>query len=347
VTRNNPSRAETQGRRERKGIRSFCDCVEVGRKGRFIWPYLLAGLLLVFISYCVPRLLPGDFVTAMYSGSHVALNAEQEAGLRAYFNQRQGFGDYLMRLFTLRWGTSYAFLRPVSELIFGALPWTLLLMGSAHLVSMSFGFIAGVEAAWRRGGGVEKAGVGCMTVLEGVPEIGTGVMLLLVFSLYLGWLPASGSENAYALHTPLERVWDVARHLVLPLATLVLAYFPGNFLLIRGSMVMVLKQEFVQTARAKGLPPLRVRYGHAARNALLPMVTRFGLRLAFMVTGALIVETIYSYPGLGTLLYNAISRRDLPLIQSIVLISSLMILSINLVLEWVYGRIDPRVRNAY
>jgi peptide/nickel transport system permease protein len=130
------------------------------------------------------------------------------------------------------------------------------------------------------------------------------------------------------------------------MTTLILAYFPGNFLLTRGSMVMVLKEQFIETARAKGLPSLRIRYAHAARNALLPMVTRFGLRIAFMVTGALVVETIYAYPGLGTLLFNAISMRDLPLIQGIVLLSSLMVLFVNLALEFVYGWIDPRVKHA-
>lgn len=312
-------------------------------KARFFWPYLLAGLLLVYLSYSLPRLLPGDFVTAMYSSSHVTLNAEQEAGLRDYYTRQEGFGTYLIQLLTLEWGYSYAFLSPISGLILGALPWTLLLVGGAHVISMAAGFIAGVEAAWRRGGGAEKASVGCMTVLEGVPEMASGVGLLLVFAMSLGWFPASGGETAYARFTPAERLLDVARHLVLPFTTLFAAYLPGNFLLTRASMVMLLKEPFVQTARAKGLPPVRVRYAHAARNALLPMVTRFGLRFAFMVTGALVVETIYAYPGLGTLLFNAISMRDLPLIQAIVLTSSLMVLLVNLVLEWAYGRIDPRV----
>ena len=180
-----------------------------------------------------------------------------------------------------------------------------------------------------------------------MPEIGTGAVLLLIFALHLGWFPASGAETAYATVSPLGHVIDVLRHLVLPLFTLILAYFPGNFLLTRGSMVMVLREPFVQTARAKGLPPVRIRYAHAARNALLPMVTRFGLRIAFMITGALIVETIYAYPGLGTLMFNAIAMRDLPLIQGIVLFSSLLVLSVNLALEYVYGRIDPRIRNAF
>jgi peptide/nickel transport system permease protein len=291
-------------------------------------------------------LLPGDFVTAMYSSSHVTLNAEQEEGLRAFYTQRQGFGRYLVNFFTLQWGYSYAFLTPISKLIGESFPWTLLLLGTAHLLSMTIGFLAGVEAAWRHGGVLETAGVGSMTLLEGVPEIGTAVILLLLFALHLGWLPAAGGETAYVTLSAGQRTIDVARHLALPLTTLFLAYLPGNFLLTRGSMVMVLKEHFIETARAKGLPPLRIRYAHAARNALLPMVTRFGLRIAFMLTGALVVETIFAYPGLGTLLFNAIAVRDLPLIQGIVLFSSLMVLFVNLALDFLYGRIDPRVKHA-
>ena len=308
--------------------------------------YLAAALVMVYLSYSLPRLLPGDFVTAMYASSHVALNAEQEADLQAQYARPAGFGRYLLDLVSLNWGYSQAFLAPVSELFLEALPWTLLLMGSAHLLSMLFGFLAGVEAAWRRGGLAEKTGVGVMTFLEGVPEIGGGVLLLLIFALHLGWFPAAGAETAYAEHTAGQWLFDVLHHLTLPLTTLVIAYFPGNFLLTRASMVMVLKTPFLQTARAKGLPPRRVRYVHAARNALPPMVTRFGLRLAFMITGALVVETIHSYPGLGTMLFNAIAMRDLPLIQGIVLISSLMVLAVNLGLEFAYGFLDPRLRHA-
>ena len=139
---------------------------------------------------------------------------------------------------------------------------------------------------------------------------------------------------------------DVGHHLALPLCTLVLAYFPGNFLLTRNSMIMVIMADYIKTARAKGLPPFRIRYVHAARNALIPVVTRFGLRLAFMITGALVVERINAYPGLGTLLYNAIQSRDLPVIQAVVLMSSLIILAIILALEFAYRIIDPRIQYA-
>jgi peptide/nickel transport system permease protein len=316
-----------------------------GRKQSII-AYLLAGMVLIYAGYSLPRLLPGDFVTAMYSSSHVTLTAEQERELKAYYTDRPGFGRYLADLMTLEWGYSYSFLTPISELILGALPWTLLLMGSAHLLSMVLGFIAGVEAAWRRGGLTEKLGVGFMTALEGVPEIATGVILLLLFAFHLGWLPAAGGQTAYAGYSGWQWSLDLLRHLAMPLTTLFLAYCPGNFLLTRGSMVMILKQQFLETAKAKGLPPIRIRYAHAARNALLPMVTRFALRIAFMVTGALVVETIFAYPGLGTLLFNAIGTRDLPLIQGIVLFSSLMILLVNMGLEFIYSVIDPRVKDA-
>lgn len=313
---------------------------------RPVFAYLAAALILVYLSYLLPQLLPGDFVTAMYAGADVSLNALQEAELKAYFLDNQKFGEYLGNLIRLDWGYSAAFFAPVSTLFFAALPWTIVLMGTAHILSSFLGFFLGVEAAWRRGSLVEKSGVGTMTVLEGIPEICTGALLLLVFSLHLGWFPAAGAQTAYAEQTTFQWVVDVLHHLTLPLITLVAAYFPGNFLLARAGMVMVLKKQFVLTAKAKGLPPGRVRYAHAARNALLPLVTRFGLRFAFMVTGALVVETIFSYPGLGTLLFNAISMRDLPLIQGIVLFASLMVLVVNLCMEWVYTLLDPRVSHA-
>ncbi len=312
----------------------------------FVLSYMLAALVMVYASFLLPRLLPGDFVTAMYSSSHVTLDAEQESKLLEYYAEQESFARYLIDFFSLDWGYSYAFQEPVSSLILGALPWTLLLMGGAHLLSVLIGFIAGVEAAWRRGGKAEKIGVGSMTILQGVPELGTAVILLLIFGLYLGWFPAAGGETAYADYSAGRQLIDILQHLALPYVTLFLAYMPGNFLLARGSMVLVLRAQYLETARAKGLPPIRVRYAHAARNAMLPMVTRFGLRIAFMLTGALVVETVYSYPGLGTLLFNAIAMRDLPLVQGIVLFSSLVVLFINLALEVIYIRLDPRVKHA-
>lgn len=318
----------------------------IPRRLGLIITFGLAALAMIFLSYSLPRLLPGDFITAMYASSPVTLTAEQEAELRAFYTEDPGFGNYLLKLAKLDWGYSYSFLTPVSALFLEAFPWTLLLLGTAHIISIFIGFIAGVEASWRQGSRLEKSFVGGMTLLDGIPEISTGVILLVIFALKLQWFPAAGAETAYSKVTFWIRMADIGHHLALPLSTLVLAYLPGNFLLARNSMMMVIKAPFIKTARAKGLSHRRIRYVHAARNALLPLATRFGLRLAFMITGALVVERIHSYPGLGTLLFNAIQARDLPIIQAVVLISSLMVLAIILVLELIYKKIDPRIEYA-
>jgi len=320
-----------------------------GRGGGWmtVLTFVLTALAMLYLSHKVPKLLPGDFVTAMYASSNVTLTEEQASAMRAAYEQDETFASYMWGIVSLDWGTSYAFLTPVSELFFEALPWTLLLLGTAHLVSMGIGFTAGVEAAWRHGSRAEKGAVGGMTFLEGIPEIGTAVVLLFVFALRLNWFPAVGAETAYADLGLFERTINILHHLCLPLATLVLAYAPGNFILTRNSMMLVLGAPYIQTARAKGLPPARVRYAHAARNALLPVVTRFGLRLAFMVTGAVVVERIYAYPGVGTLLFNAIQARDLPVIQNVVLMSSLMVLGVIMTLEWAYRIVDPRIGRAH
>ncbi len=323
--------------------------LRLGQKGKgfgSIFTSVVALSVLVCLSYVLPRLMPGDFITAMFASSHVTLSAKQESEEKAYFQREEGFGAYLLRLARLDWGRSYALFQPVSSLILQALPWTLILAGGAHLLASICGFLMGVEAAWRRGSRMEKALVGVTTMLEGVPEMAVGVVLLALFALHLHFLPTAGAQTPYVELSLGEKVADTARHLALPMATLVISYLPGNFLLARNSMVMVLGKEFILAARAKGLPDRRVRYAHAARNALLPVVTRFGLRLAFMVTGVVVVETIFSYPGLGTLLFNAIRSRDLPLIQGVVLFSSAAVLTVNLALDLVYARIDPRTRHA-
>ena len=309
--------------------------------------YLLTALALVYASFALPRLLPGDAFIAMYGGGHVAMEAQEEAKIRAstrYNAASESFTQYLGRLGRLDWGTSTAYETPVFGLIMHALPWTLLLMGTAHLLSLGLGFILGVEAAWRYDSVPDRLLTSVMTFLEGIPELGSGVLLLLVFALWLGWFPAAGGETVYSGLSPWERTLDILHHLVLPLATLVLAYLPGNALLSRAAMLMTLRQPFMLTAAAKGLPPWRRRYAHAARCALLPVVTRLGLRLAGMLTGVLVVESIHSYPGLGTLLFQAVSLRDLPLISGIALFSSLGVLTVALTLERTYQYLDPRLK---
>ena len=316
-----------------------------------LWPtltaYVLAAGLLVVLSHSLPRLLPGDFVSAHWERGDVFLDADRTAALRERLGTAESFGGYLSALTRGDWGRSLALDRPVLRLIGAAFPWTLLLMGSAHLLSSIAGFLAGVEVAWRRGSPLEKGSVAAMSLLDGVPELVSGLLLLLLFALRLEWLPAAGAQTAYAELAGAAWLADLLRHLALPLLTLVLAYLPGNFLLARASMLLVISAPYLETARAKGLPPWRVRYRHGARNALLPLVTRFGLRFSLMVTGALVVETLFAYPGLGRLLVEAVAQRDLPLARGIILLSSLLVLALNLAVELLYRRLDPRVSHGY
>jgi len=316
-----------------------------GTRRRSLSSFALAALLLLGLSYSLPRLLPGDYLSAAWSGSGIGLS---EAAA-SYWQQQlaeQGFFAYLFDLLRGDWGTSYSYAVPVSQLIGEAFIWSLLLLGSAHLLATLGGFVIGVEIAWRHGSPLERLSVAGTSLLEGIPELASGILLLLIFSLQLGWLPAAGATTAYAELSGWPLLADHLRHLLLPLLTLVLAYLPGSVLLTRSSMLLVLGSAYLTTARAKGLPPLRIRYAHAARNALLPLVTRFGLRLAVLLTGALVVESLFAYPGLGSLLFNAIGQRDLPLIRGIVLFSSLLVLSINLLLELLYRRLDPRLQDG-
>jgi len=308
--------------------------------------FFLCAFIMIYLSYWLPRLLPGDFFSTMYGNSDVPLASNNAETLKSVYAGKDGtlwpFGHYLWSLATLNWGRSNAFSAPVSQLVMEALPWTMLLMGSAFLISLVLGALGGVESAWRRGQWFDRCLVGAMILLESLPELVTGVLLLAIFAFKLGWFPVSGADTAYTQGSFGSSIYDVGKHLVLPLMTLVLAYTPSNFLTMRNAMVMVIGEPYVQTARAKGLPPWRIRYSHAGRNALLPLATRMGMRLAFLVTGALVVETLFSYPGMGTLLFNAIRVRDLPLIQFVVLISSLVVLAINCLVDIAYAVIDPR-----
>ncbi|MEA1907177.1 MAG: ABC transporter permease, partial [Euryarchaeota archaeon] len=153
--------------------------------------------------------------------------------------------------------------------------------------------------------------------------------------------------TAYLSTGGIGHIMDVLWHLVLPLATVTLFLIPGDYLLIRNSMMLTIREPYVLTARAKGLRERRIKYLHAARNAILPFATRIGVRLAHLITGMIFIETIFAYPGLGLLTYNAISNRDLPLLQGIFTVSVILVLLINIVVDMMYQKIDPRVGYAY
>jgi peptide/nickel transport system permease protein len=321
------------------------------RTVKLVVAYLLTIFILLFLNFLLPRLLPGDAIIAMYSGHEMVMTEEMYAELVRMHGLdlplHKQFFMYLSELAHGDLGYSYICHASTADLIMGALPWTLLLVGTSFILSAVAGIVLGVEGAWRRGGRFDRSLLTFMLLLDGIPSLALGITALTVFCLHFGWFPSANAMTPYSGAEGIGHIRDVLWHLVLPLATLTLSMIPGDYLLIRNSMILTIREPYVLTARAKGIKNRRIKYRHVARNAILPFVTRIGIRLAYLITGALFIETIFAYPGLGLLTYSAISNRDLPLMQGILTVSVILVLLINIVVDMMYKKIDPRVGYAY
>ncbi len=321
------------------------------RKAKMVTVYLFTIIFLVFLNFLLPRLLPGDVILAMYSGQEILITEEMYNELvilhgldKTLYEQ---FSIYLTQLAHGDLGYSYVFHASTTDLILAALPWTLLLVVTSFILSAIAGIVLGVESSWRRGGKIDKSLLVSMLFVDGVPSLAIGVIFLSVFSLKFGWFPTAGAMTPYSNAEGIAHIKDVLMHLVLPLSTLTLSQIPGDYLMIRNSMMLTIREPFILTARAKGLTERKIKYFHAARNAILPFFTRIGIRLTYVLTGVLFIETIFAYPGLGLLTYEAISNRDLPLIQGILVVSVLLVLLVNIVIDIFYKKIDPRIEYAH
>jgi peptide/nickel transport system permease protein len=314
--------------------------------------YGIAFFIILLLNFLLPRLMPGDPLMAIY-GEETLLSMTQELKylLADSFDLDKPlwkqFFTYLHNLARGDIGYSYYHNAPVLRVIISYLPWTLLLMGTALILSTILGVITGIESGWRRGKTFDKALlVGTMS-LSGFPSFFIGIIFLLTFSVTLGILPLQGAKTAYSGLSGFPLLLDVLKHLILPLASLTLVFISGSFLLTRNTMVTILGEPFILTAKAKGLRDRQVRYKHAGRNSMLPVVTQTGIGFGTrLITGALFVEVVFSYPGMGTLTYNSLLMRDYPVLQGSLLIITIFVLGINLAVDLLYRKLDPRVGNA-
>ncbi|MGI6208515.1 MAG: ABC transporter permease [Anaerolineae bacterium] len=325
--------------------------LSAGRAGR-LGVYGLTLFLVLTIDFLLPRLLPGDPIRALYDpdigatalSSEAFARLEEQYGLdQPLLQQYRGFWGRLLRADL---GRSIYFNHDVWGLIRAHLPWTLLLGGTALGLASLAGVLWGAQAAWRRGSWFDRASLGALTLLDGLPSFFLGILLILAFAVTLRWLPLSGARTPFAQGAGLGAVADIARHLVLPAGALALSMLGGRFLLVRNSMVRELGQDYVLLARAKGLPEGRVKLGHALRNAILPFVHQFAIQVGLLVTGSVFVETLFAYPGLGHLLVTAVSTRDYPLIEGLFLVVSLAMVLANVVADLCSRRLDPRLGAA-
>lgn len=292
------------------------------------------------------RVMPGDPIGLLARSER--LTPADVAAQRAVYGLDKPLASqyvfFVSQTLTGELGISLRSARPVWSEISSRLWPTILLVGVGTILSTALGVLIGIKGGWRRGSRFDTSTLYGSLVLYSMPEGWLGMLLLIVFSGWLGWFPAGGYDSGGA--AGFAHVIDVANHLVLPCLTLTLGYIGSYSIVMRSSLLEVMNESFVLTARAKGVPDRLVLRRHAGPNAILPTFTLIFLSFGFVLGGAIIVETVYSWPGIGLLTYDAINQLDYPMIQAVFLLSSAAVIVFNLVADLAYGYLDPRVREA-
>jgi peptide/nickel transport system permease protein len=303
-------------------------------------------LAIVVLNFFLIRMAPGD-PAAVMAGEAGAGDEQFIAQLREEFRLDEPLPVqlyiYMSGVVRGDLGYSYRQKQNVGTLIMGRLPATLLLMATAFFIAIGLGVLLGTLAATRVGKWTDSVITVVALVFYATPLFWVGLMAILLFSVYLGWLPAFGMTSVGARYTGLAHVLDVAHHLILPAFTLGLFYMAVYARLTRASMLEVADMDFVRTARAKGLPRNRVTRAHILRNALMPVITFAGIQAGQLVGGAILTETVFAWPGIGRLAFDALLQRDYNLLLGIFFISSVMVVAFNLITDLIYTFVDPRI----
>lgn len=307
---------------------------------------LLVTLAVVVLSFFMIHAVPGDAATVMAGQAGFADEAYMKS-LRAEYGLDQPlpvqFWAYVSRVAAGDLGTSYVRREPVLSIIMERLPNTLLLNGFALVAAAAGGILLGAMAARRPGSAGDSAVTVLAMLFYSVPQFWLGMMIVLVFAVWWNLLPPFGIETMGADYTGLARIADVAQHIILPGVTLALYFLASYARLTRTAMIEVADQDFVKTARAKGITERQVQRRHILRNALIPLVTYAGLQASIMVGGSVLVENVFSWPGIGTLAFQAVQARDNPLLLGVFIVTAILVSLFNLITDIAYSLVDPRV----
>ncbi len=313
--------------------------------------YVFTAWAALTINFFIPRLIPGDPVSALVNGMRGQIDPAQIQSLTVLFglDKKQSmweqYTSYLAQLARGDLGISFGnFPLPVSEVLTQALPWTLLLIGVTTVLSFLIGTLLGVLAGWWRGSWIDGL-LPVTTFLSSIPYFWLGLIAVALFTGVGSFLPASGGyEPGLVPGWESEFIGSAARHSLLPSLTIIVASVGGWLLAMRNMMVTVTAEDYITVAHAKGLSERRVMMNYAARNALLPSVSGFGMALGLVVGGTFLVEYVFSYPGIGLQMLDAIAKHDYPLIQGIFLVVTLAVLAANFLADLAYMALDPRTR---
>ena len=311
--------------------------------------YALVVLIALSLNFAIPRLAPGSPIDYLVPSEQVTtVTPEQRERILAQFGLERPLAEqywsYLSGIVQGDLGLSTQQGRPVVDMLLERLPWTLVLVGGAITLSVIVGAGAGFLAAARRGGRMEVGGLAFFMFLDSMPPFWIGMLLLVLFSGYLKLLPVFGALPLTNATGGFGFTLEVAERLVLPLLTLTLVRVGWLFLVARSSLAGELSEDYILMAEAKGLSRRKVVLGHGVRNALLPLVTAVAVEAGTVVGGATVVETVFSYPGLGRLIYESVLSRDYPVLQGAFLLLALGVIAANLLADLLYPIIDPRTR---
>ncbi|HKV85650.1 MAG TPA: ABC transporter permease [Ktedonobacterales bacterium] len=315
--------------------------------------YLVALWASVTLNFLIPRLSPGDPAQALLARrqrngglSPAALHAlEIQYGATKDPILTQ-YGQYVSNLLHANLGTSFANAEPVSHVIARDLPWTLALVGVSLILSFLIGTILGVAVAWWRGAKSDTILMPAFTFLSAIPYFWFALALVYLLGYTLNWLPSNGGYDVYT-YSPgwsLGFFFSAAQYAILPALTIVVGSIAGWMLGMRNTMITTLSEDYVLMAEAKGLSRRRVMLTYAARNAILPNITSFALSLGFVVSGSLLTEIVFNYPGIGYALVQGVENKDYPVIQGLFLIITVAVLLANFLADLAYVILDPRVR---
>ncbi|MFW9984133.1 MAG: ABC transporter permease [Candidatus Odinarchaeota archaeon] len=311
---------------------------------RTINSFILVIAVVIFCFF-VFRLMPGDASSILIGDYFDPLRAEQ---LRMLWGLDQPllvqFAQYIINMFTFNYGYSFVESRPVIETIAARLPNTLLLTGTAAVITIVLGIVAGIVAATRRGSTADKGLVTTTLAFYSTPSFWLGMIFILLFATYLPLFPKRGTVHSPAPEDPLLFALSVGHHLMLPAFTLALVSFGAYMLVTRNTLVEVMSEDYILTARAKGVNENAVLYKHAMRNAVLPLVSMIALTFGFLITGATLTETVFDWYGVGRLIFDSIQARDYPVLQAIFFILAIAVIIANFIADLLYGYLDPRVR---
>ena len=312
---------------------------------------IMTMVFVITFNFFLFRVMPADPISLLTRTQGVQLSAEDRAALVEDLGLDEPmlaqFVSYLQDLGRGYLGDSLLYPgQPVSEVFFRFLGPTVLLLGVSTVLTIAIGLYLGIRGGWNRGSKLDVASMGGSLLLYSMPEFWLGMMLFTLFATILGIFPQGGFKTAGVSLTGFALVVDVLNHLALPAITLTLAYLGEYYIVMRSSLLDVLGEDYITTVRAKGIRENIVLWRHAVRNALLPTVALVALSFAYVIGGAITVELVFSYPGVGLLTFEALEAQDYPLLQGMFLFFSLAVVVMNLLADLLYARLDPRVQEA-